>query len=273
MNRFASILFQRSNALTTTCISRNVSGKKKFYKAATVAKVNDKYEIRLDQRKLRSPHGYVLELSSETLAHAVALEWDSQAEVLNPLIQPLSNLCFTSHDDVEELTAETIAEKSLKFLETDTVLYYMNEIPELAAQQEKKWGAIITWLNERFDIEIEHATGFSKPKISENAFPTLKNHIMSYEKSSLFAFEKMSNTLKSIILSLAVIDRHITCDEAVELALLEQRFQAKNWGNVEWHHDFELHESIMKTAACALYIQLHNEVSHVAPLNDADKLQ
>ena len=73
----------------------------------------------------------------------------------------------------------------------------------------------------------------------------------------------MSETLKSLILTLAVIDRHITCEEAVKLALLEQQFQASKWGNVEEFHDLELQENIMRCSACYVHIQMTNEVSTV----------
>jgi len=36
-------------------------------------------------------------------------------------------------------------------------------------------------------------------------------------------------------------------------------FQISKWGNVAWYHDIELMDMLMKTAACALFIQLSSE--------------
>lgn len=37
----------------------------------------------------------------------------------------------------------------------------------------------------------------------------------------------MANVLKSVIISLAVLDRHVTVEEAVSLSRLEQEFQVR----------------------------------------------
>ncbi|KAK3789572.1 hypothetical protein RRG08_016251 [Elysia crispata] len=41
------------------------------------------YEINLDKRKLRTPHGNVFKVPSEPLALAVATEWNAQEKVVN----------------------------------------------------------------------------------------------------------------------------------------------------------------------------------------------
>lgn len=259
--------FLRSNTFSQTFF-RSSSQRKKFYKEAHVVKTKDYYEVDLDKRKLKSPYGNILKFPNEALAHAVALEWNSQPETIKLHQFPLTSLCFSAADNVEDRTPNQIVEATVKFLKTDTILYFMDDVPELYSQQKKEWGAVIEWVNTRFEITVEHTTGFIFPKISDNAVPTLTNHLLSFDKTSLLAFEKMSGVLKSVILTLAVIDRHLPADKAVELALLEQRFQTSKWGNVEWHHDVELHETIMKTAACYTYIHLINEVTTVSSLQE-----
>ena len=41
------------------------------------------YEINLDKRKLRTPHGNIFRVPSEPLALAIATEWNSQGEYVN----------------------------------------------------------------------------------------------------------------------------------------------------------------------------------------------
>lgn len=43
---------------------------------------DEKYEIILDKKKLKTPKGSVLKIENEALALAVATEWDSQKEVI-----------------------------------------------------------------------------------------------------------------------------------------------------------------------------------------------
>lgn len=53
---------------------------KRFYRQTNVLKGNGKYEIILDQRKLKTPKGNIFSVESEPLALAVATEWDSQKD-------------------------------------------------------------------------------------------------------------------------------------------------------------------------------------------------
>jgi len=256
--KFSSSLLK----LAQTRCSSSASGMKKFYKVASVVQVPDgQFEVDLDSRKLKSPHGSILKFENEALAHAVAHEWNSQPEDLKMHRLPLTNQCFQATD--RHVVPKKLAEALVNFVKTDTVLFFMDDVPELFEQQKEKWGPVIEWVNKRFNVEVSHTTGFTMPKISDNTVPVLTNHILSFNKASLLSIEKMSATLKSLMLTLAVIDRHLTCEEAVKLALLEQRFQASKWGHVEEFHDVELQEMLMRCSACYVHIQMTNEVSTV----------
>lgn len=55
---------------------------KRFYRKVNILQSDDKYEIILDKKKLKTPKGSVLKVENEALALAVATEWDSQKEVI-----------------------------------------------------------------------------------------------------------------------------------------------------------------------------------------------
>jgi len=247
----------------TRCSSSASPGMKKFYKVASVVQEpqSGMFEVNLDSRKLKSPHGNILKFENEGLAHAVAHEWNSQPDELKMHRLPLTSVVYQATD--RHVVPKKLVESLVNFVKTDTVLFFMDDVPELFEQQMEKWGGIIEWVNNRFGIEVNNTTGFNMPKLSDNTIPVLTNHILSFDKASLLSIEKMSATLKSLILTLAVIDRHITCEEAVKLSLLEQQFQASKWGNVEEFHDLELQENIMRCSACYVHIQMTNEVSTV----------
>lgn len=56
---------------------------KRFYRKTGVLSIGDKYEITLDQKRLKTPLGKVFEVKSKPLALAIAHEWDSQKDVIN----------------------------------------------------------------------------------------------------------------------------------------------------------------------------------------------
>lgn len=70
------------------------------------------------------------------------------------------------------------------------------------------------------------------------------------------------DVLKSLVLTFACIDRYITVEEAVRLSRLEEEFQIKHWGRVEWAHDVSQQDSQARLAASVLYVHL-NTSEHI----------
>lgn len=61
-----------------------VTAAKRFYKQTGVLYAGDgTYEISLDNRKLKTPHGTPLVVRSEALAIALAAEWDLQKDTID----------------------------------------------------------------------------------------------------------------------------------------------------------------------------------------------
>lgn len=54
--------------------------RKRFYRKTGILYNDGKYEVTLDQRKLKTPNGNLFTVESEPLALAVAAEWDAQKE-------------------------------------------------------------------------------------------------------------------------------------------------------------------------------------------------
>lgn len=65
------------------------------------------------------------------------------------------------------------------------------------------------------------------------------------------------DTLKSIVLACAVIEQQISVEKAVALARLEEEYQLKFWGRVEWAHDLSQQELQARLAAAVLFVHLN----------------
>jgi len=66
--------------LTSKFLSGTTNSRKRFYKKVGVVQSNGDFEVTLDNRKVKTPHGQVFRVQSEPLALAVANEWDAQNE-------------------------------------------------------------------------------------------------------------------------------------------------------------------------------------------------
>lgn len=70
------------------------------------------------------------------------------------------------------------------------------------------------------------------------------------------------DVLKSLILTMACVERKLTVEEAVKLARLEEEFQIEHWGRVEWAHDLSQQDSQARLAASLLFVHF-NSTEHI----------
>ncbi|CAK8685267.1 unnamed protein product [Clavelina lepadiformis] len=258
MNQISNKVFCKKflSAGNSCCWSRIVrffADKKKFFKEARISELEEGYGINLDNHELKTPTGSVLCIPNENLAQAVTLEWNIQKHTIKTERMPLTALCYAaclSHS--KEPTVSSI----LSYLTTDTVLCHSTEPEELVQLQDVKWGPAVEWFKARYSVDVSHSNGFIMPDVDRQTKLKMNNYLLTHDAWCLIGLESMVGLLKSVILSLAVVNYHLTVEDAVSLSRLEQEYQVAKWGNVEWYHDVEKHEMQMKTAACALFFQM-----------------
>jgi ATP synthase F1 complex assembly factor 2 len=78
------------------------------------------HSVTLDGRIMKTPMGQVLAVPSQSLAHAIAAEWDAQEKYIQPANMPLMTLACTALDQVAH-HPQTYREQSMNYLPTDTV--------------------------------------------------------------------------------------------------------------------------------------------------------
>lgn len=221
------------------------------------------YEINLDRRKLKTPGGKLFTVPNEALAIAVATEWDCQRDTLKFWTMHISTLCNTALDNPTERTRDQIITAALKFLDTDTICYRVEEPPGLVELQRNEWDPVLSWIEDRYGVVIGSSSNIMGPVIPEATKETFHKHLQSYNFWSLTGLEYVITQLKSVVLALGLIDRHLTVEQAVLLSRLEEEYQIERWGSVEWAHDYDLYELRARTAAGALFAHLCSESSTV----------
>lgn len=230
---------------------------KRFYKNTNVLYNDGKYEITLDHRKLKTPKGNPFHLKSEPLAIAVATEWASQKKTISQSSMHLSALCFTSMDNPNQFTKTDMVNYMLNFLPTDTVLFQSEEEKDLFELQKNEWDPVIEWFNKRFDTNVQKTHTISPPSVSDVDKMKISKYFLSHTDDVLYGYIYAVDTLKSIILSCAVIEQFISVEKAVSLARLEEEFQLKFWGRVEWSHDMNQQDLQARLAAAILFVHFN----------------
>ncbi|GJQ70570.1 hypothetical protein Trydic_g22969 [Trypoxylus dichotomus] len=243
---------------------------KRFYKNTGILYSNGKYEVTLDQRKLKTPKGNLFLVSSEPLALAVATEWNSQKEKIVQTSMHLTTLCNTAIDNPNNLKKYDMVQYIVNNLDTDTVLFQSDD-EELYKFQVEEWDPVIQWFCDRFAVDIQKSRAMEGPKISENTKQVITRHLLSYNQEAMFGYVYGVDTLKSVILTLACVEKHITCERAVLLSRLEEEFQSGYWGRVEWAHDLNQQDLQSRLSAVILYIYC-NSSTHLMKRKGASEI-
>lgn len=238
--------------------------RKRFYQDVSIAQGEGSlYEINLDRRKLKTPGGKLFTVPNEALAIAVATEWDAQRDMLKFYTMHLTTLCNTALDNPTHRNKDQIISAALKFLETDTVCYRVDEPYGLVELQKNEWDPVLHWIENRYNVTIGSSSNILGPEIPEATKDMFRQHLNSYNFWSLTGLEYVITQLKSVVLSMGMIDRHLSVEQAVLLSRLEEEYQIQRWGNVEWAHDYDMYELRARTAAGALFVHLSSESSTV----------
>ena len=192
----------------------------------------------------------------------LANEWRSQNEIIQRQNMFLTQLAFTAIDNPLNLSKEEIVNQLITSLTTDTLCFRIKEPIELKNLQEKRHDPILNWLKKKYQCEVPISESILTPVISSKTQNKLRN-IFNFTQTPLFGLLSITENLKSLILTIALINRQITVSEAVSLSRLELEYQTKIWGSFEWAHDLEHNLVKAKVASGLIFFFLNCESTKV----------
>ncbi|KAJ8954377.1 hypothetical protein NQ318_011050, partial [Aromia moschata] len=240
---------------------------KRFYKNTNILRTEGKFEITLDQRRLKTPKGNLFVVESEPLALAVATEWNAQRNKISQSKMHLTTLCNTTIDNPNNLTKYDIVTYVTNCLDTDTILFQANEDEDLLKFQTKEWDPVIEWFNKRFNVNLKKSVQMDILPVSDQDKAVISKYLMSYNFAAVNGFVYGVDTLKSVILTIACVERFITPEKAVLLSRLEEEYQTGHWGRVEWAHDLSQQDLQARLAAVVIFIYFNSQSNSIRSRN------
>eukprot|EP00929_Paragymnodinium_shiwhaense_P003450 TRINITY_DN103989_c0_g1_i1.p1 TRINITY_DN103989_c0_g1~~TRINITY_DN103989_c0_g1_i1.p1 ORF type:complete len:320 (-),score=72.31 TRINITY_DN103989_c0_g1_i1:161-1120(-) len=220
---------------------------KRFYKDVAVGSCGDddtSWQILLDGKAVKTPKHSPLHLPTKAVAEAVAAEWDAQVEKVKPTEMPLTTMGCTAVDIVKLGGLDACVGRLLPFLQTDTICFE-DDHEKLVDLQRKEWGPVRQWFEDRFNVQLGIATGLGVPNHPEGTVEPVQQHLETLSVWDMCALEIATDTCKSLIVALALMERaDVAPEDAFRWALLEEHFQIERWGLVEGEHDVA-HEDIL----------------------------
>eukprot|EP00049_Salpingoeca_infusionum_P006084 m.101090 g.101090 ORF g.101090 m.101090 type:complete len:254 (-) comp13192_c1_seq1:3119-3880(-) len=251
------------------CASPARGAIRRFYREVSVVASATKegwFNVLLDNRPIKTPKKVLFEVPSEPIAYAVACEWDSQPEVINPSTILVGAICNAALDNPTNLPQEARLQNLLPFLETDTVAFRASFPDQLIDCESKAWDPLVDWFKQTFNVPLYTTTALHI-KQAQEAKDAYLNFLRGLNQFELTAMELAVDTTKSAVIPAALYHQQISATEAVNAARVEVAFQTERFGEVEWHHTIEKHDTTRRVASAA-FIMHESKDCTMLPLQD-----
>ncbi|WP_291297834.1 ATP12 family protein [Elioraea sp.] len=205
------------------------------------------FGVLLDARPLRLPSGAKLSVPALPLAEELAAEWQhagggkGQPFTLEAL--PLTRLVGNAIDRIAADHAAAVATVA-RYGETDLLCYRADFPPKLAARQHEAWQPLLDWAALTFDARLSVTAGVIAVRQDPACLAALARAVAAHEPIALAGLGQVVQSTGSLVLGLAVSYRRLAPQEAHALAVIDEAFQAEEWGE-----DAEAAERLARIAA------------------------
>lgn len=208
---------------------------KRFYKAATVEAAPGGFALLLDGRGARTPARSPLVVPSRALADALAAEWGSVGETVDPRAMPLTRLVNTVIDGVRLRQAEVLAEIN-RFAASDLLVYRAGGPADLVRAQQIAWDPLVEWADQSFGAPLTLTEGVVHVSQPPEVLRSLERALASLVGDDaaspyrIAALHVMTTLTGSALLAAAVAAGHVTPEEAWSAAHVDEDHQISLWG-------------------------------------------
>lgn len=202
---------------------------KRFYRKAEPVQRAGGHGIALDGKPINTPGKRDLVVPNESLAAAIAEEWNAQEAKVLATMMPLTRLATTTVDRVVT-QRDSIVRQTANYAATDLVCYRAALPPALAARQQAVWQPMIDWAVLRYDAPLVITSGVipkSQPAASLRAFAAA---VAEQDDFALTALHVATAACGSLIIALALLEGQVDAHEAFAASQLDESFQIEAWG-------------------------------------------
>lgn len=207
----------------------NTNLKKRFWTTTKVAASGDGFGVFLDERPLKTPAKADLVVPKAALGDAIAAEWDALGDQIDPQKLPFTKLANAAIDNMAE-KAGLVVEALTAYAETDLLCYRADSPEELVARQSQSWDPILDWIRDRHEIFFVSTVGIMPVEQPMKTVQKFEGWLKKMDKFELMAAHDLIMMSGSIVLARAVIESHLSADEAWKISTVDDLWQEDVWG-------------------------------------------
>ena len=203
---------------------------KRFWKDVAVEREDGGWTIKLDGRPVKTPARASLFVTTEMLANAIAEEWRSVGETIDPRAMPLTGLANAAIDRVAPVQ-QPFAEGLAEYAEADLACYRADGPRELIARQEQSWDELLGWARRRFDVDFVKTSGLMHVAQPPATVERLAHAVAALDPFHLAGLSPLVTIGGSLVAALAVLEKALTPEQAWDAVSVDDRWQLEQWGN------------------------------------------
>jgi chaperone required for assembly of F1-ATPase len=187
------------------------------------------FEVRLDDRPLRTPAKQDLVLPSKTLAEAIAAEWRAVQTEIDPSRMPLTRAANSALDRVAP-DPRPVVDAIAGYGETDLLCYRAAEPDGLRLRQSALWDPWLEWSARALGAPMIAVTGVIHHAQPAPSVAALRRAVAGHDAFGLTGLHELVALSGSLVLGLAVAHGALEPARAWELSRLDEIWQAEQWG-------------------------------------------
>lgn len=202
---------------------------KRFWKEASVVAVDDGWGIALDARPVRTPHRAALLLPNAALGEAIAAEWQSQGDEVNPAGMPLTGLANAAID-LAAPDPEAFAESVVAYAATDLFCYRDDRDTLLLAEQAAMWNPLLAWAEARFGVEFHITQGILPIDQPPATIAALRAAVFVLDPWRMTTLTPLVTIGGSLVGGLALVEGAFDAEDLWQAVSLDELYQERRWG-------------------------------------------
>ena len=202
---------------------------KRFWKNASITRAEQGFGVQLDARPLRTPARALLIVPRETLAQAIAAEWNAVGEDVDPRLLPLTGLANAAIDRMTPELANYHAALA-RYGDSDVVAYRADHPDALVARQAAQWDPVVDWAAEQYGARLTILQGIMHQPQPAAALARLEQRVARCDAFETAALHQLVTLTGSLLLGLMLAEGAITPEAAWAAGQLDELWQEEQWG-------------------------------------------
>jgi chaperone required for assembly of F1-ATPase len=204
---------------------------KRFYKTVSVEALETGvgFVVTLDGRQRKTPVRAVMAAPTRALAEAIAVEWQSQGDEIDPKAMPLNQLLNTA---IDRVTSErvNIIDEMVRYAGSDMLCYRAGHPEDLVKRQADTWDPYLKWLDEQYQAPMQTTSGIIHVEQARDSLDNLRKQIETFDIFALTVLHALTTGLGSFGLGFAYVVGFQDFASIWDASRVDEDYQIEQWG-------------------------------------------